>query len=124
MKTVFKAVKKPALAIRGIDRVYYRSVSPVVLTDMTSGYNVGEIIYLKAAFNDLCGFTEAEIDTVLARMGRGGRFMVCGGSLGYDADLHNGYCFSETSGERLDNYAEPVFFLKPADRRPLSAGDA
>ena len=28
---------------------------------MTSGYNVGENIYLTDAFNDLCGFTEAEI---------------------------------------------------------------
>ena len=39
--------------------MFITGVSPVVLSDMTSGYNVGEDIYLKAAFSDLCGFTEA-----------------------------------------------------------------
>lgn len=40
----------------------------MVLSDMTSGYNVGENIDLAAAFNDLCGFTEADITAVLERL--------------------------------------------------------
>ena len=67
LKTIFKAVKAAASG-RGVDRVFITGVSPVVLSDMTSGYNVGENIYLEAIFNDLCGFTEAEIAAVLERM--------------------------------------------------------
>ncbi len=73
LKTVFKAVKAAAGG-QGLDRVFITGVSPVALSDMTSGYNVGENIYLELAFNDLCGFTEAEIAAVLARMAaEGGR---------------------------------------------------
>ena len=50
---------------QGLDRAFITGVSPVVLSDMTSGYNVGENIYLADKFNDLCGFTEAEIAAVL-----------------------------------------------------------
>ncbi|MCB1777738.1 MAG: AAA family ATPase, partial [Candidatus Competibacteraceae bacterium] len=66
LKSLFKAVK--AGAGRGIDRVFITGVSPVVLSDMTSDYNVGEDIYLDETFNDLCGFTEAEIAAVLERL--------------------------------------------------------
>ncbi|TVR63915.1 MAG: AAA family ATPase, partial [Candidatus Competibacteraceae bacterium] len=45
LKTVFKAVKAAAGGL-GLDRVFITGVSPVVLSDMTSGYNVGENIYL------------------------------------------------------------------------------
>jgi hypothetical protein len=69
LKTVFKAVKAAAGGL-GLDRVFITGVSPVVLSDMTSGYNVGEDIYLKAEFNDLCGFTETEIAAVLGNWRR------------------------------------------------------
>jgi hypothetical protein len=67
LKTVFKAVKAAAGGM-GLDRVFITGVSPVVLSDMTSGYNVGESIYLKPEFNDLCGFTESEVGAVLEQL--------------------------------------------------------
>jgi hypothetical protein len=96
---------------RGIDRVFITGVSPVVLSDMTSGYNVGEDIYLEAAFNDLCGFTEAEIAAVLERLAA---------KAGHGRDealdlmrtFYNGYCFSEDAGERLYNPTLSLYFLK------------
>ena len=42
LKTVFKAVKAAAGG-QGLDRVFITGVSPIVLSDMTSGYNVGEV---------------------------------------------------------------------------------
>ncbi|MBM3204061.1 AAA family ATPase, partial [Candidatus Woesearchaeota archaeon] len=62
-KTVFKAVK--AAAGQGLDRVFITGVSPVALSDITSGYNVATNIYLEPEFNALCGFTEAEISRIL-----------------------------------------------------------
>jgi hypothetical protein len=52
LKTVFKVVKAGAGGL-GLDRVFITGVSPIVLSDMTSGYNVGENIYLEDQFNDL-----------------------------------------------------------------------
>lgn len=67
LKTVFKAVKAGAGGL-GLDRVFITGVSPIVLSDMTSGYNVGENIYLEDQFNDLCGFTETEVGRVLGQL--------------------------------------------------------
>ena len=67
LKTVFKAVKAGAGGL-GLDRVFITGVSPIVLSDMTSGYNVGKNIYLERDFNDLCGFSEAEVGRVLGQL--------------------------------------------------------
>ena len=67
LKTVFKAVKA-ASAGQGLDRVFITGVSPVVLSDITSGYNVAENIYLRSDFNDLCGFHEYEIADTLTQI--------------------------------------------------------
>ena len=111
LKTVFKAVKAAAGGL-GLDRVFITGVSPVVLSDMTSGYNVGENIYLKAAFNDLCGFTEAEIATVLNRLAGEDCVWSPVEALETMRTLYNGYCFSEDGGERLYNPTLSLYFLK------------
>jgi hypothetical protein len=112
LKTVFKAVKAAAGGL-GLDRVFITGVSPVVLSDMTSGYNVGENIYLDETFNDLCGFTEAEIAAVLTRMAvEGGSSWSPADALDTMRTFYNGYCFSETGGERLYNPTLSLYFLK------------
>lgn len=112
LKRLFKTVK--AGAGRGIDRVFITGVSPIVLSDMTSGYNVGEDIYLKAAFNDLCGFTEAEIAVVLERLAAEGHRGTWSPAEALDLmrTFYNGYCFSEDSRERLYNPTLSLYFLK------------
>lgn len=64
IKTVFKAVKSAAKGL-GLDRTFITGVSPVVLSDITSGYNIAENISLLPQFHDLCGFREAEIRPAL-----------------------------------------------------------
>ena len=79
---------------------------------MTSGYNVGENIYLEEAFNDLCGFTEAEIAAVLERLAAEGGSWSPAEALDLMRTFYNGYCFSETGGERLYNPTLSLYFLK------------
>ncbi|WDN88483.1 hypothetical protein BuS5_01451 [Desulfosarcina sp. BuS5] len=38
------------------DRVFITGVLPVVMSDITSGYNIAQNIYFEPEFNDLCGF--------------------------------------------------------------------
>jgi hypothetical protein len=68
LKTLFKAVKSLASG-QGIDRVFITGVSPVVLADISSGYNVAKDLSLDARFVDLCGFSEDEIAAVLHQLG-------------------------------------------------------
>ncbi len=57
LKTLFKAIKS-STSSTGFDRVFITGVSPVVLSDITSGYNIAENIYFSRRLNDLCGFRD------------------------------------------------------------------
>ncbi len=41
-------------------------MSPITLDDVTSGFNIGSNISLKPKFNEMVGFTEAEVRGLLA----------------------------------------------------------
>ncbi|MEN8216966.1 MAG: AAA family ATPase [Pseudomonadota bacterium] len=117
LKTVFKTVKS-ASAGRGLDRVFISGISPVVLSDITSGYNVAEDIYFLNEFNDLCGFRDQEVASVLAQVVK-------------DCDLppekaddaltmmhtfYDGYCFSDRTDELIYNPTLALYFLKVFQR--------
>ncbi len=118
LKTVFKAVKAAAGGL-GLDRVFITGVAPVVLSDMTSGYNVGEPIDLEPDFNDLCGFTEAEVKRVLAQLAAetAGPEWSPAEALATMRTFYNGYCFSPRADTRLYNPTLSLYFLKALQRQ-------
>ncbi|MEA3451132.1 MAG: AAA family ATPase, partial [Bacteroidota bacterium] len=67
LRTLFKAIKASTSGSM-FDRVFITGVSPVVLSDITSGYNIAENIYSKPGFNDLCGFRENEVRDVIEQL--------------------------------------------------------
>ena len=67
IKTLFKAIKWGANG-EGLERVFMTGVTPVVMADITSGYNIIEDISRRSEFNDLCGFHEEEILTTLKQI--------------------------------------------------------
>lgn len=95
LKTVFKAVKAGS-AGRGLDRVFITGVSPVVMSDITSGYNIAENIYLRPEFNDLCGFTEDEVRDTLHRVAQECALSPsqADGAVTMARTFYDGYCFS------------------------------
>ena len=58
---MFKVIKASASEGK-ISRVFITGVSPVVLSDMTSGYNVATSIYFYPELNNICGITQAELN--------------------------------------------------------------
>ncbi len=116
LKTVFKAVKAGAGGL-GLERVFIAGVSPVVLSDMTSGYNVVKSIYLDPEFNDLCGFTEAELAALLVRLAGEGGDWSAPAALETMRTFYNGYRFSEDAGESLYNPTLSLYFLDALRRQ-------
>ena len=115
LKTVFKAVKAGAGGM-GLDRVFITGVSPVVLSDMTSGYNVGESIYLEPEFNDLCGFTETEVGAILTQLAAESGGWSAAEAQATMRTFYNGYRFSEEATESLYNPTLSLYFLKALAR--------
>jgi len=110
LKTVFKAVKAAAGGM-GLDRVFITGVSPIVLSDMTSGYNVGKDLYLLPQFNDLCGFNEPEVAAVLQQLAGEGGDWSPDQALQTMRTVYNGYRFSEEATESLYNPTLSLYFF-------------
>jgi hypothetical protein len=113
VKTLFKAVKS-AGGGRGLERTFVTGVAPVVLSDMSSGYNVAEHIYLRREFNDLCGFLEGEIETALTQIAQECDFSFekVQQALVLMRTFYNGYRFSKPAKELIYNPTLALYFLK------------
>jgi hypothetical protein len=113
LKTVFKAIKAAA-ADGSLDRVFITGVAPLVMTDLSSGYNVAQNLYLAPHFADLCGFTEAEITPTLAQI-----VASCGLPESKAAEalaqmrlFYNGYRFVEGQSRLLYNPTLTLYFFQ------------
>ncbi|PDW02248.1 AAA family ATPase [Candidatus Viridilinea mediisalina] len=113
LKTVFKAVKGGSSGL-GIDRVFTTGVAPIVLSDLSSGYNISESITLLPRFSQLCGFTQAEVSALWTQVADG-----C--DLPAEARVeplelmrtyYNGYCFNMEVSEPIYNPTLTLYFLK------------
>ncbi len=113
LKTVFKNIKA-AGAGRGLDRVFITGVSPVVLSDSTSGYNVAENVSLSPALEDVCGFWEAEIAETLSQLARQCNFPPekAAEALGQMRAFYNGYAFAYASGHSIYNPTLALYYFK------------
>ncbi|MFH0996954.1 MAG: AAA family ATPase [Pseudomonadota bacterium] len=113
LKTLFKVVKSLSVS-SGFARTFITGVSPVVLSDITSGYNIAENIYLNPAFNTLCGFKESEVQTALSDIVLSckldNREMI--DALDTMRTWYNGYQFATTSKELVYNPTLALYFLK------------
>ncbi|MGB1011558.1 MAG: AAA family ATPase [Thiolinea sp.] len=69
LKTLFKSIKANASEGK-IGRVFITGISPVVLSDMTSGYNVATNIYLTPKFNALCGISHDELTEISTQVAK------------------------------------------------------
>lgn len=105
----------------GLERLFLTGVTPLVLSDLTSGLNIAENISLEEGLNTLCGFTEEEIHGLLEEI-----VSEWGGDLSVDEaqDMmrtwYNGYCFAPSGGAVQDGVYNPtlaLYFLKYLQRK-------
>ncbi|MCP4348714.1 MAG: AAA family ATPase [Desulfobacterales bacterium] len=64
LKTLYKALKD-LMENNVLDRMFVTGVSPVVMSDITSGANIFKNLYLRREYSALCGFTQEEVTDIL-----------------------------------------------------------
>ncbi len=117
LRTFFKAVKS-ATSGTMFDRVFITGVSPVVMSDITSGYNIAQNIYFESEFNDLCGFRHNEIQGVIEDIV---------GNCGLEKQkireaaslmqtYYDGYTFSHTVDEQIYNPTLCLYFFEQFEK--------
>jgi len=118
LKALFNVLKS-ASGGDGLERVFLTGVSPLVLSDMTSGYNVSKNLSSEPEFNELCGFTEAELQMVLTQIANECQFSSSAviDILATMRTFYNGYCFSTQTPKLVYNPTLAIYFLEHFQKR-------
>ena len=87
----------------GPERLFITGVSPVTMDDVTSGFNIGKNLSLEPDFNEMLGFTEAEVRHLVETYRDLGVFnQDVDTALGIMGEWYNGYRFAK--GAEVDLY--------------------
>ncbi len=97
----------------GIDRLFITGVSPVTMDDVTSGFNIGTNISLEPDFNEMVGFTEAEVRRLVETYRDHGVFdQDVDEAMALMGEWYDGYRFSEDADTDLHNTDMVLYYLK------------
>ncbi|MDR2085558.1 MAG: AAA family ATPase, partial [Dysgonamonadaceae bacterium] len=90
-----------------IDRILLTGVTPIMLDDLTSGFNIANSLSLKKQYNEMLGFTQEEVNWLAEVTG-------VDRSLFKEEDLifhYNGYLFHEEGKHRVYNPSMMLYFF-------------
>ena len=111
-KELMKSVKR-ATQGRGLERLFVTGVSPVVMSDLSSGMNILTDVYQRPELNGLCGFKDDEVLSLLERIHAQDRSptWTVKETQATIRDWYNGYRFSPGSRDKVFNPTMVLYFL-------------
>ena len=93
--------------------MFITGVSPVTMDDVTSGFNIGTNISLDPRFDQMLGFTEAEVRQLLELYRDHGAFdQEVEAALDVMREWYNGYRFSKRAEDDIYNTDMVLYYLK------------
>ena len=97
----------------GLERLFITGVSPITMDDVTSGFNIGTNISLEPDFNEMVGFTEAEVRHLVETYRDLGVFnQDVDTAMGTMGQWYNGYRFAKAAETDLYNTDMVLYYLK------------
>ena len=113
LKTFFKLVKE-GRKTGAIYNVFITGVLPVTIDELASGFNIADFITLEPDFENMLGFTQAEVDHLLNEIYEEYQFNP---STRSETDAliksnYDGYHFVNPDGEAVYNSTILIYFLK------------
>jgi hypothetical protein len=89
-----------------VSRIFITGISPVMMNDLTSGFNIVRNLTLEERYNQMLGFTQDEVDALIDTAGIDRKLITV------DMErYYNGYLFSEDAETRLYNPNMALYFL-------------
>jgi hypothetical protein len=105
----FFAIIKGLIDNRDIDRLFISGVSPLVMADVTSGFNIGDNISLRPDFATMVGFNQTELKELI-------EYYI---PVKYEillpllSEWYNNYCFDNKQKENsISNSTSILYFIK------------
>ncbi|MCD5407098.1 MAG: ATP-binding protein [Desulfotomaculum sp.] len=100
-----------------IDRIFITGISPVMLDDLTSGFNIASNLTMRPELNEMLGFTEAEVLGIIDRLNIKVTMPNSGQPLTQKQLMvalkknYNGYLFNEEAQQRVYNPSMTLYFF-------------
>lgn len=108
VRSFFKTIKDGTT--KSVSRIFMTGVSPIMLDDLTSGFNITKNLTMYPNLNEMLGFTLHELETIISEIGLDSKLDKQ--TLLDDLELYyNGYLFSEDAKQRLYNTNMVLYFL-------------
>ena len=89
-----------------IDRIFITGISPVMMDDLTSGFNISDNLTTELKYNEMMGFTEADLVEIMSSAGINPAWISVDMKLYYD-----GYLFHPDGENRVYNPAMILYFF-------------
>ncbi|MDR0602734.1 MAG: ATP-binding protein, partial [Bacteroidales bacterium] len=89
-----------------IDRIILTGITPIMLDDITSGFNIANNLSLKKRYNEMLGFTQEEVNTLTKETGIDLSMMNINIEL-----LYNGYLFHPDGEHKMYNPTMMLYLL-------------
>ncbi|NNG67671.1 AAA family ATPase [Caldanaerobacter subterraneus] len=90
-----------------IDRIFITGISPIMLDDLTSGFNIALNVTMDLSLNEMLGFTEEEVEKVLEEVGIEEKEELIDNL----RELYDGYKFNKNAKRRVYNPDMVLYFL-------------
>ncbi len=112
LKTFFKTLKE-GRKTGSIQNIFITGVLPMAIGELTSAYNIGSFITLDPEFENMLGFTQAEVDALLDEIYHDyGMDPSTRSEIGTLVESqYDGYRFVRPKGEALYNATNLMYFL-------------
>lgn len=91
-----------------IDRIFMTGVSPIMLDDLTSGFNISTNLTMSVTLNEMLGFTEKEVKTLMDQIGMDSAEETTIQDLRKN---YNGYLFNKDGQAKVYNPDMILYFL-------------
>ncbi|MDR1053039.1 MAG: ATP-binding protein [Planctomycetaceae bacterium] len=90
-----------------IRKTFITGISPVMLEDLTSGYNIVSNYSLDLNYNEMLGFTHEEVDEIMNEVG------IEPSNIDVDMEYYyNGYLFNKNATEKVYNSSMILYFFE------------
>ncbi|MFV9567096.1 AAA family ATPase [Thermoanaerobacter mathranii] len=90
-----------------IDRIFITGISPIILDDLTSGFNIALNVTMDLSLNEMLGFTEEEVVKILEEVGIEKKENLINNL----RELYDGYKFNKNAKTRVYNPDMVLYFL-------------
>lgn len=104
--------------LSGLSRLFITGVSPITMDDVTSGFNIGSNISLDSRFNEMIGFTEDEVSSLLRYYHEADWLRLpITSTLTLIQEWYNDYRFGQEAETSMFNSDMVLYFLNAAQKR-------